>query len=119
MITVIGCGGNRDRSKRPIMAKIACEYSDKVIFTSDNPRNEDPDAILKDINDGVEGVYFKKTLTIRDRREAIKAACDMAKPGDILLVAGKGHEKYQEIKGVKHPFDDYEIVQETLKLLEK
>ncbi|NND77160.1 MAG: UDP-N-acetylmuramoyl-L-alanyl-D-glutamate--2,6-diaminopimelate ligase [Flavobacteriales bacterium] len=119
VITVVGCGGNRDRSKRPVMAKIACEYSDKVIFTSDNPRNEDPDAILKDINSGVDGAHFKKTLTIKDRREAIKAAVDMAVAGDILLIAGKGHEKYQEIQGVKYPFDDYQIVQETLKLMEK
>ena len=119
VITVIGCGGNRDRKKRPIMARIACEFSDKVIFTSDNPRNEEPDAILKDMTAGVEGIHFKKTLTISDRRDAIKAACDMADPGDVVLVAGKGHEKYQEIKGVRFPFDDFEIVQETLKMLEK
>ncbi|MEM7161062.1 MAG: UDP-N-acetylmuramoyl-L-alanyl-D-glutamate--2,6-diaminopimelate ligase [Bacteroidota bacterium] len=119
IITVIGCGGNRDRKKRPIMAKIACEFSDKVIFTSDNPRNEKPEAILKDMTAGVEGIHFKKTLTISDRRDAIKAACDMAYPGDVVLVAGKGHEKYQEINGVRHPFDDFEIVQETLKMLEK
>ncbi len=119
VITVVGCGGNRDRKKRPVMARIACEYSDKVIFTSDNPRNEEPNAILRDMAKGVEGIHFKKTLTISNRRDAIKAACDMAQPGDVVLIAGKGHEKYQEVQGVKHPFDDYEIVQETLKMLEK
>lgn len=119
VITVVGCGGNRDKAKRPVMAKIACEFSDKVIFTSDNPRSEDPKDIVSDMNGGVEGIHFKKTLNIIDRREAIKVACDMAESGDVILIAGKGHEKYQEVKGVKYPFDDYEVVLETLKMLEK
>ena len=119
VITVVGCGGDRDKTKRPLMARIACEFSDKVIFTSDNPRSEDPKDIIADMNEGVEGIHFKKTLNIIDRREAIKVACDMALPGDVLLIAGKGHEKYQEIKGVRYPFDDYEVVSETLKMLEK
>ncbi len=119
VITVVGCGGDRDPFKRPIMAKIAAENSDKVILTSDNPRNEDPNAILKQMNKGVEAQNKKKVLTISDRREAIRTACSMSEQRDIILIAGKGHENYQEIKGVKHPFDDMEILQETLKMLEK
>lgn len=117
IITVVGCGGNRDRSKRPVMAKIATQLSDKVILTSDNPRDEEPMAILKEMEAGVNPVNFKKTLIIEDRREAIKTAGVMANKGDIILIAGKGHETYQEIKGVKYPFDDREVVQEMLKML--
>lgn len=119
VITVVGCGGNRDKTKRPIMAKIAAQFSEKVILTSDNPRDEEPDAILRDMEAGINPVDFKKTLTISDRREAIKTAVVMAKKGDIILVAGKGHETYQEIKGVKHPFDDRKVVNEMLQLLNK
>ncbi|MGZ3862896.1 MAG: UDP-N-acetylmuramoyl-L-alanyl-D-glutamate--2,6-diaminopimelate ligase [Bacteroidia bacterium] len=117
VITLAGCGGDRDSAKRPVMAQIACKYSNKVILTSDNPRSEDPEEILNQMQKGVDPVDAKKTLRITDRREAIKTACSLAKPGDIILVAGKGHEKYQEIKGVKHPFDDFEILKETLKTL--
>jgi len=108
VITVVGCGGNRDATKRPEMARIACELSNKVILTSDNPRNEDPFAILEQMQAGVSPVDFKKTKTIEDRREAIRYAVSLAQPHDIILVAGKGHETYQEIKGVKHHFDDRE-----------
>ena len=119
VITVAGCGGDRDREKRPAMAKIACEFSDRVILTSDNPRSEEPRVILDDMKTGVEPQHFKKYVAIEDRREAIKMACSMANTGDIILVAGKGHEKYQEIKGERLPFDDMEILNETLKMLEK
>ncbi|MBL0330330.1 MAG: UDP-N-acetylmuramoyl-L-alanyl-D-glutamate--2,6-diaminopimelate ligase [Bacteroidetes bacterium] len=119
VITVVGCGGDRDAAKRPMMAKIACDLSNKVILTSDNPRSEDPDAIIKQMQQGVDAVNNKKTISITDRSEAIKTACSYAKPGDIILVAGKGHEKYQEIKGVKHDFDDMLVLQENLKLFEK
>lgn len=108
VITVVGCGGNRDATKRPIMAEIACKLSDKVILTSDNPRNEDPFEILRQMEAGVSITQRKKTATIEDRHEAIRKAVSMAKPEDIILVAGKGHENYQEIKGVKHHFDDKE-----------
>src|ERR1035437_959565 len=118
VITVVGCGGDRDSAKRPIMAKIACDLSNKVIITSDNPRSEEPDAIIKQMQKGVDAVNYKKTLSITDRREAIKTACSIAKAGDIILIAGKGHEKYQEIKGVKHSFDDMLVLQENLKLFE-
>jgi UDP-N-acetylmuramoyl-L-alanyl-D-glutamate--2,6-diaminopimelate ligase len=117
IITVVGCGGNRDRSKRPVMAKIATKLSDKVILTSDNPRDEEPMVILKEMEAGVNPVDFRKTLIIEDRREAIKTAGVMANKGDIILIAGKGHETYQEIKGVKYPFDDREVVKEMLKML--
>ncbi|SHN29429.1 UDP-N-acetylmuramoylalanyl-D-glutamate--2,6-diaminopimelate ligase [Cyclobacterium lianum] len=117
LISLVGCGGNRDRSKRPIMAKKACQLSDQVIFTSDNPRDEDPMNIIGEMEAGISPVDHKKTLIIADRRAAIKAACNMAKKGDIILIAGKGHETYQEIRGVKHPFDDKEIVKEFLNLL--
>ena len=106
VFTVIGCGGDRDKTKRPEMAKIACDNSDKVILTSDNPRSEVPEAIIEDMMAGVDAVNFKKTLSIVDRAQAIKTAISMAEPEDIILVAGKGHETYQEIKGVKHEFDD-------------
>jgi UDP-N-acetylmuramoyl-L-alanyl-D-glutamate--2,6-diaminopimelate ligase len=119
VITVVGCGGDRDAAKRPIMAKIAGDLSNKLILTSDNPRSEDPDAILKEMQAGIDAVNYKKTVSISDRAEAIKAACSYANPGDIILVAGKGHEKYQEIKGVKYEFDDMQVLQENLKLFEK
>lgn len=117
VITLVGCGGDRDAAKRPIMADIACQYSNKVILTSDNPRTEDPEEILNQMQTGVQATDFKKTLRISDRREAIKTACTLAQKGDIILIAGKGHEKYQEIKGVKHPFDDLEILKETIKAM--
>jgi UDP-N-acetylmuramoyl-L-alanyl-D-glutamate--2,6-diaminopimelate ligase len=115
VITVVGCGGDRDGAKRPVMARIACENSDKVILTSDNPRSEDPGAIIAEMQKGVDPLHFKKALSITDRKEAIRAACALAQPGDIILLAGKGHEKYQEVKGVKHPFDDMEILRDNLK----
>ncbi|MFZ4411730.1 MAG: UDP-N-acetylmuramoyl-L-alanyl-D-glutamate--2,6-diaminopimelate ligase [Bacteroidales bacterium] len=114
LITVVGAGGNRDALKRPIMAKIASEMSDMLILTSDNPRDENPEDILHQMEEGVDILYKRKILTIINRREAIKTACAMAKSGDIILVAGKGHEKYQEIKGIKHHFDDKEILTEFL-----
>jgi len=112
VITVIGCGGDRDKTKRPVMAQVACEWSDKVILTSDNPRSEEPDSIVKEMEEGLTLTSRKKVLTILDRKEAIKTACHLAKPGDIILLAGKGHEKYQEIKGVKYPFDDKAVITE-------
>jgi len=117
VITVVGCGGNRDAGKRPEMARIACKYSDRVIFTSDNPRNEDPEAIIEDMKAGVEPQDYRKTNTIVNRKEAIKMACSIARTGDIILIAGKGHEKYQEIKGERIDFDDLAIVNDTFKLL--
>jgi UDP-N-acetylmuramoyl-L-alanyl-D-glutamate--2,6-diaminopimelate ligase len=119
VFTVVGCGGDRDKAKRPKMAEIACEMSDKVILTSDNPRTEDPNSILEEMIAGVAGQHFKKVLSILDREQAIKTAISMAEPGDILLVAGKGHEKYQEINGVKHDFDDLKTTIELFKKLEK
>jgi UDP-N-acetylmuramoyl-L-alanyl-D-glutamate--2,6-diaminopimelate ligase len=116
VITVVGCGGNRDKTKRPLMASIACKLSDKVVLTSDNPRDEDPMQIIRDMQEGILPTEIKKTLVIPDREEAIKTACMMAKNRDIVLIAGKGHETYQEIKGVKHPFDDREVVERMLKL---
>jgi len=113
VITVVGCGGNRDAEKRPKMAAIACKYSNRVILTSDNPRNEDPLDILNQMQKGVPPMDFKKTKTIPDRREAIFLAFSEAQPEDIILIAGKGHENYQEIKGVKHHFDDKEVLQEA------
>ncbi|MBR6489547.1 MAG: UDP-N-acetylmuramoyl-L-alanyl-D-glutamate--2,6-diaminopimelate ligase, partial [Muribaculaceae bacterium] len=110
IITVCGCGGNRDKGKRPIMAREAVIRSDQVILTSDNPRNEDPDEILRDMQAGVPAERLPNTLTITDRRQAIKVACQLAQAGDVVLVAGKGHEDYQEIKGVKHHFDDREEI---------
>ena len=114
LITVVGCGGNRDRSKRPEMANIASIQSDLAIFTSDNPRNEEPEEILKEMEAGVKPENSRKTLKITDRKEAIKTALKLAEKGDILLIAGKGHETYQEIKGVRHHFDDMEITKELL-----
>jgi len=119
LITVVGCGGDRDKTKRPLMANIASVLSTKVIFTSDNPRSENPEAIIEDMEAGVEPQYYKKTLTISDRKQAIKTACQLAKPKDIILIAGKGHEMYQEIDGVRNDFDDYKIVEEFLKQLHK
>lgn len=117
VITLVGCGGDRDAAKRPLMAAIACEYSNKVILTSDNPRSEDPEEILNQMQKGISPVDARKTLRITDRREAIKTACSFGNKGDIILIAGKGHEKYQEIKGVKHDFDDLDILKETIKTL--
>jgi len=110
VITVVGCGGDRDKAKRPIMAKIACNFSDKVILTSDNPRSENPEQIIAEMRLGVEPQFFKKVLAITNREEAIKTACALAEANDIILVAGKGHEKYQEINGEKFPFDDMEML---------
>lgn len=117
VITVIGCGGDRDKEKRPKMALIATQLSDQVIFTSDNPRFEDPDVILNEMENGVPPLHFKKTLTIVDREQAIKTAVKMASPKDIILIAGKGHENYQEVKGEKTPFNDFDTVTNYLKLL--
>lgn len=114
VITVVGCGGDRDPGKRPQMAAIACEMSTKVILTSDNPRSEDPQTIIDQMRKGVPPQHSKKTIAITDRREAVHAAVNMAQAGDIILVAGKGHEKYQEIKGVKYPFDDRQVLEESL-----
>ncbi|HOW29924.1 MAG TPA: UDP-N-acetylmuramoyl-L-alanyl-D-glutamate--2,6-diaminopimelate ligase [Bacteroidales bacterium] len=114
LITVVGCGGDRDRTKRPVMARIASRMSDKVIITSDNPRSEEPEAIINEMMTGIEAEYSRKVLTITDRREAIRTACVLSNPGDVILVAGKGHEKYQEIKGVRHHFDDKEQLAEFL-----
>ena len=119
LITVVGCGGNRDKIKRPIMAGIASDLSDKAIFTSDNPRNEDPDVIITEMEQGVAPQNYKKVLTITDRKQAIKTACQLAQPNDIILIAGKGHETYQEISGVRHDFDDMKIVREILDQLHK
>ncbi len=119
IITVVGCGGNRDKTKRPVMAEVACQYSDKVIFTSDNPRNEDALEIIKDMEAGVGPMLKKKYISIADRREAIKTAVSLSEKDDIILVAGKGHEKYQDIKGVKNYFDDKEQLKEMFELLEK
>lgn len=119
LITVVGCGGNRDKTKRPKMAHIASSLSTKVVLTSDNPRHEVPETIIEDMERGVEPQNFKKTLSITDRRQAIKAACQMAGPNDIILIAGKGHETYQEIKGERFDFDDYKIVQEYLAQMQK
>ncbi|MCX2575586.1 UDP-N-acetylmuramoyl-L-alanyl-D-glutamate--2,6-diaminopimelate ligase [Pedobacter sandarakinus] len=115
VITVIGCGGDRDKTKRPIMAQVACDWSDKVILTSDNPRTENPQSIITDMEAGVSPTNKRKTLSILDRKEAIRTACHLAKSGDIILIAGKGHEKYQEVNGQRSHFDDKEILIEQLK----
>ncbi|SDL63833.1 UDP-N-acetylmuramoylalanyl-D-glutamate--2,6-diaminopimelate ligase [Salinimicrobium catena] len=119
LITVVGCGGDRDRTKRPKMGHIASALSTKVIFTSDNPRTEDPDKIIEEIEEGVEPQNFKKIMSVTNRRQAIKAACQMAEKKDIILIAGKGHETYQEINGERKDFDDLKIVTEFLKELNK
>lgn len=119
VITVVGCGGDRDRTKRPVMAEVACEYSDRVILTSDNPRTEDPLVILKEMEAGINVVARKKYITIPDRREAIKTAVSLADKEAVILLAGKGHEKYQDIMGVKYPFDDKEVLRDMFALLER
>ena len=119
IFTVVGCGGDRDKTKRPIMAEVACEHSDKIFFTSDNPRSEDPNEIIKDMESGVNITCRKKYISIADRKEAIKTAVSFSKREDIVLVAGKGHEKYQEIKGIKYPFDDKAVLAEMFELLDK
>jgi UDP-N-acetylmuramoyl-L-alanyl-D-glutamate--2,6-diaminopimelate ligase len=119
VITVVGCGGDRDKTKRPVMAEVAVEYSDKVILTSDNPRSEDPATIIQDMEKGLPVAAKRKYLSIVDRKEAIKTAISLAKPEDIILIAGKGHEKYQEIKGVKYHFDDKEVVREMFDVMDK
>ena len=119
LITVVGCGGDRDKEKRPLMARIAANLSDRVFATSDNPRTENPDTIINDMKMGLDPTELAKILSISDRAEAIKTACTLAQPGDIVLVAGKGHEKYQEINGVKHPFDDVEMLENSFKILQK
>ncbi len=116
IITVVGCGGDRDKTKRPEMAKIAADGSSRVILTSDNPRSEEPEAIINDMLAGLNAEEHRRTITITDRREAIRTACMMAAPGDVILVAGKGHETYQIVKGVKSHFDDREIVREAFQL---
>lgn len=119
LITVVGCGGNRDKTKRPIMAATAADLSDKAVLTSDNPRDEEPETIIAEMEAGVASHNFKKVLVITDRKQAIKTACQLANPNDIILIAGKGHETYQEIKGVRYDFDDMKIVKETLEQLGK
>ena len=114
VITVCGAGGNRDKGKRPLMAKEAVRQSDRVIITSDNPRFEEPQEIINDMLAGLDQQQMKKVVSIVDRREAIRTACMMAQKGDVILIAGKGHEDYQEIKGVKHHFDDKEVVREFI-----
>lgn len=119
LITVVGCGGNRDKQKRPVMAEVAASMSDLSIFTSDNPRNEDPETIIQEMEVGIPAQHTNKVLSIVDRKQAIRTACTLASPNDIILVAGKGHETYQEIKGVRTHFDDMETVDETLQSLNK
>ena len=119
LITIVGCGGDRDIAKRPKMGNIAASLSSKVIFTSDNPRSENPATIIESMEEGVSGEHFNKTLSISDRKQAIKTACQLAKNGDIILIAGKGHETYQEIKGKRIDFDDYKIINELLIALKK
>jgi UDP-N-acetylmuramoyl-L-alanyl-D-glutamate--2,6-diaminopimelate ligase len=119
IITVVGCGGDRDKTKRPVMAQTACDLSDKVILTSDNPRTEDPAQILQDMEQGLNSAAKRKYISIADRKEAIKTAVSYANKDDIILVAGKGHEKYQDINGIKHPFDDKQVLGEMFVLLGK
>jgi len=119
VITVVGCGGDRDKTKRPIMAEIAAKNSDKTILTSDNPRTENPDQIIKDMQAGIPAERSARVMSITDRAEAIKVACALAVEGDIILVAGKGHEKYQDANGIKSPFDDFKLVEQSLKNLNK
>ncbi len=119
VITIVGCGGNRDAAKRPVMADIAAKMSDRVILTSDNPRDEDPQEILNQMQAGVKSTDLKKAISVVDRREAIKTAVLLAEADDIILVAGKGHETYQEVKGVRSPFDDKQVLQESFALLQK
>jgi UDP-N-acetylmuramoyl-L-alanyl-D-glutamate--2,6-diaminopimelate ligase len=119
LITVVGCGGNRDKTKRPIMGGIASDFSDKAIFTSDNPRNEDAGVIINEMEKGVAAQNFKRILSITDRKQAIKTACQLAQSNDIILIAGKGHETYQEINGIRYDFDDMKTVKELLEQLHK
>jgi UDP-N-acetylmuramoyl-L-alanyl-D-glutamate--2,6-diaminopimelate ligase len=119
LITVVGCGGNRDKAKRPVMGGIASDLSDKAILTSDNPRNEDATVIIGEMEEGVAPQNYKRILSITDRKQAIKTACQLAQPNDIILIAGKGHETYQEIEGIRHDFDDMKIVKELLEQLHK
>ena len=119
VITVVGCGGDRDKAKRPLMGEVACKLSNRIIFTSDNPRTEDPNQIIKDIEQGLGSAARRKFVSVPDRKEAIKMAVSMANPFDILLVAGKGHEKYQEINGIKYSFDDKEVLKEMFELFNK
>ncbi|WP_395077597.1 UDP-N-acetylmuramoyl-L-alanyl-D-glutamate--2,6-diaminopimelate ligase [Flavobacterium sp.] len=119
LITIIGCGGDRDKTKRPIMANIASEMSNKAILTSDNPRTENPETIISEMEAGITAVNYKKYMSIVDRKQAIKTACQLAQPNDIILIAGKGHETYQEINGVRHDFDDMQIVKQMLEQLNK
>jgi UDP-N-acetylmuramoyl-L-alanyl-D-glutamate--2,6-diaminopimelate ligase len=119
IITVVGCGGDRDKTKRPVMGEVACELSDRVVFTSDNPRSEEAEMILRDMEKGLNTAARRKFISIVDRKEAIKTAVSFSQPSDIVLVAGKGHEKYQEIKGVKLPFDDKAVLREIFELLDK
>jgi UDP-N-acetylmuramoyl-L-alanyl-D-glutamate--2,6-diaminopimelate ligase len=119
LITIVGCGGNRDKAKRPLMASISSELSNKTILTSDNPRNEDPVTIISEMESGVAPQNYKKVFAVTDRRQAIMIACQLAQPNDIILIAGKGHETYQEINGVRSDFDDMKIVKEILEQLQK
>jgi UDP-N-acetylmuramoyl-L-alanyl-D-glutamate--2,6-diaminopimelate ligase len=119
IITVVGCGGNRDKTKRPLMAEVACEHSDKAIFTSDNPRDEEPEAIIREMEEGLPATAMRKVISITDRREAIKTAVSLAREEDIVLVAGKGHEKYQEIRGIKKDFDDKQVLKEMFEMMGK
>jgi UDP-N-acetylmuramoyl-L-alanyl-D-glutamate--2,6-diaminopimelate ligase len=119
VITVVGCGGDRDRTKRPIMARIAADLSHTVVLTSDNPRSEDPNTIIHEMRTGLTVVDRSRVLVNADRQEAIRMAVTLARPGDVVLVAGKGHETYQEVNGVKHPFDDAAVLKETLELMHK
>ena len=119
LITIVGCGGDRDAAKRPVMAKVASELSDQIILTSDNPRTEEPLSILMQMQKGILPAKLGRTLTIEDRREAIRTAVSMSVKGDIILLAGKGHEKYQEINGVKHPFDDKQVLIESFHQMDK
>lgn len=119
IITVVGCGGDRDKTKRPVMGEVACEHSDKVIFTSDNPRSEDPQQILIEMEATLSSAARRKYISIADRKQAIKTAVNMANPQDIVLIAGKGHEKYQEISGVKYHFDDKKVLMDMFELLNK
>lgn len=114
LITVVGCGGDRDKTKRPVMAQIAARLSDRVILTSDNPRSEVPELIIFEMLAGVEKEYSRNVQNITDRHDAIRLACAMARDNDVILVAGKGHEKYQEVQGVKSPFDDKEMLKKYL-----
>ena len=119
VITVVGCGGDRDRSKRPVMGHIASEMSNKAIFTSDNPRTESPAIIIEEMEGGVQPQNVKKIVSIENRKQAIKTACQLASAHDIILVAGKGHETYQETNGKRIDFDDFKMVKDFLKSLDK